>query len=216
MISALRQSAIRQVKNVPHAHIFVSEKEPFVGSKNRHLIPFIGLNCPLNQFNCTLTRSNGFTLIELVVTMAIAIILVSIAVPSFRTTLQNSRITAQANDFVSDLSLARSEAIKLRSNVVVCTSITGTSCTAGGNWNAGRVIMAGLNVLRYREPLGSPTDTLNDTSGFDSYTFDYHGAVTPGATTFIFCDGRGPAYGKVLSLNAVGQITISKSPPGAC
>jgi type IV fimbrial biogenesis protein FimT len=214
---------MQQVKNVSNARFSVCEKEPFVCSKNRHLIPFVGINIPSSHFYRTIirtafvrSRSKGFTLIELVVTMAIAIILVSIAVPSFRTTAQNSRITAHANDFVSDLSLARSEAIRRRSNVVVCTSNTGTSCTAGGNWSAGRVIMSGLNVLRYREPLGATTDSLNDTSGFDSYTFDYHGAVTPGATTFIFCDGRGAAYGKVLSLNAVGQITISKSPPGAC
>ncbi|MGH8658866.1 MAG: GspH/FimT family pseudopilin [Gammaproteobacteria bacterium] len=57
-------------------------------------------------------RSSGFTLVELMITLALAAIILSAAVPSFRDLVQNNRITAQVNEFITALSLARSEAIK--------------------------------------------------------------------------------------------------------
>ena len=71
----------------------------------------------------------GFTLVELVVTLAVASIILSIAVPSFRNMIQNNRATTYANQFIADLSLARIEAIK-RGETVYMTSV-------GSNWNDG-------------------------------------------------------------------------------
>lgn len=58
------------------------------------------------------THSSGFTLVELVITLALAAIILSAAAPSFRDLVQNNRITAQVNEFVTALNVARSEAIK--------------------------------------------------------------------------------------------------------
>ena len=64
-------------------------------------------------------KTQAFTLIELVMTMAIAGILVTIAIPSFNSTITSSRITSYANDLVSALNLARSEAIRRGVQVIV-------------------------------------------------------------------------------------------------
>jgi prepilin-type N-terminal cleavage/methylation domain-containing protein len=54
---------------------------------------------------------NGFTLIELLVTLAIAAILLTTAIPSFREIIRNNQLTTQANNLVTALHLARSEAV---------------------------------------------------------------------------------------------------------
>ena len=64
-------------------------------------------------------KSSGFTLVELMITLAIAGILVAVGIPSFNSTISDSRLTSYANEFVTALNLARSEAIRRGQNVVV-------------------------------------------------------------------------------------------------
>ena len=54
----------------------------------------------------------GFTLIEMLVALACGAILLSIAIPAFRTLLQNYQVSTQADDFLGSVQVARSEAVK--------------------------------------------------------------------------------------------------------
>ncbi|MDX8126290.1 GspH/FimT family pseudopilin [Methylomonas sp. OY6] len=63
--------------------------------------------------------SKGFTLVELMVTIAIAGVLVGIAIPSFTSIISNNRLTTSANELVTALNLARSEAVKRGFQVTV-------------------------------------------------------------------------------------------------
>ena len=54
----------------------------------------------------------GFTLLELMVTVAVAAILATVAVPGFRDLIQNNRVTTQTNELVTALNFARTEAVK--------------------------------------------------------------------------------------------------------
>lgn len=179
------------------------------------MIPLVGNNKPNVIFRLFEKWADGFTLIELIVTIAVASILVVVAIPNFRTLLQNNRMTTHVNELLSDVNFARSEAIKRRSNITICTSTTGTSCT-GGNWRDGRLIMdASAVVLRVRGPFEIATDTLT-TTGPDPLIFDRSGGI-PLAISFTFCDIRGASYGKLLNLNAIGQPALDRAAaPGAC
>lgn len=75
----------------------------------------------------------GFTLAELMVTVAVASILVTIAVPSFRGLTISNSLTAAANDVVGALNLARMEAIKRNASTQLCSNVaaTNTSDTLG-------------------------------------------------------------------------------------
>lgn len=84
-------------------------------------------------------KNSGFTLIEMMITVAILVILLGIAVPSFQDFIQRNRISTQTNDLVADLALARSESIKRGVKVSVCISSNGTACTAG-TWADGRIV----------------------------------------------------------------------------
>lgn len=79
----------------------------------------------------------GFTLIELMVTIAILGILIMLAVPSFQALIASSRLTTATNDLIGAFAQARSNAIKVGNRVTVCMSANGTSCTDTGGWEQG-------------------------------------------------------------------------------
>ncbi|NND64684.1 MAG: prepilin-type N-terminal cleavage/methylation domain-containing protein [Gammaproteobacteria bacterium] len=83
------------------------------------------------------SHSAGFTLIELIVTLIMAAVLVTLAVPTFQGTVARNRISASVNDFVGAVSRARSESLKRHQPV----SITRT----GANWMSGYTIFTDIN-----------------------------------------------------------------------
>lgn len=95
---------------------------------------------------------NGFTLIEMMVTIAVAAILVSIAVPSFRNLIVSNRLNTVATEMVDAISFARSESIKRNSPAVFCrvASSTSTVCATGSSWSHW-VILSGADLIRRGE-----------------------------------------------------------------
>ena len=87
--------------------------------------------------------SSGFTLIELIVTIAVAGILLALAVPSFRETTLNNQRAARVNELVSDLNFARGQALALRSPATICRSsnsdANSPTCGSGAGWEEGWV-----------------------------------------------------------------------------
>ncbi|HDQ41681.1 MAG TPA: prepilin-type N-terminal cleavage/methylation domain-containing protein [Desulfonatronum sp.] len=101
------------------------------------------------------TIESGVSIIEVLIVVAIAAILVGIAIPAFNLFIGNTRTSTIANEFVSALNLARSEAMKRGTNVTVCRSTNGTACAASGDWGQGWMVyvMDGTTLvpLRVRE-----------------------------------------------------------------
>lgn len=83
-------------------------------------------------------------MVELMVVLAIAAILATIAAPSFTSTLRSNQITTQANELVSTLQLARSEAVKRAQRVTICVSSDQATCT-GTNWASGWIVFNDIN-----------------------------------------------------------------------
>ena len=80
-------------------------------------------------------------MVELVVTLAIAAILVTIAIPGFANLIKDNRLIAGTNQLVTTLAYARSEAVKRGTPVSVCASTDGSTCT-GTDWNDGWLVFS--------------------------------------------------------------------------
>lgn len=89
------------------------------------------MQIPLTSSN----RECGLTLIELLVTIAIVGILLSIALPSFREFLVGNRLSSDVNGFIGLINYARSEAISRNQSVVICPkSDSTTACVSSQFW----------------------------------------------------------------------------------
>lgn len=86
-------------------------------------------------------RPDGFTLIELMVTIAIAAILLMVAAPSFVTMQRNSELTAAANTLVAGINAARGEAMKRGLNAVVVP-------TDAADWRNGWTVFVDTGTAR--------------------------------------------------------------------
>jgi len=90
-------------------------------------------------------RLRGFTLIELMVTIALAGVLMSVAAPSMTKMMGGNRVQTEASSFVNDLQFARSEAIREGLPVTVCPSNDGASCLGANTWQKGWIVFSDPN-----------------------------------------------------------------------
>jgi type IV fimbrial biogenesis protein FimT len=79
--------------------------------------------------------SSGFTLVELLVTIAVVGIVTVVAVPSVQNLINANRLAASAEDLSAALQLARSEANRRNTVVTICATSNGTTCANTRAWN---------------------------------------------------------------------------------
>ncbi len=85
-------------------------------------------------------KTHGFTVIELMIVLAIAIIMVVVGVPAFSRIMDNTELSASANYLVVSMHFARSTAVTRGVPVALCPSSDGASCTGGTDWSVGWVV----------------------------------------------------------------------------
>ena len=153
--------------------------------------------------NCN--RNKGYSLIELLVTVAILGILISVALPNFQDTIESNVTNSQAKLFITTLNLARSEAIKRGTNVGICPSNDGIDCDAA-SWSTGWIVFVDVNgdadgatgsidagdiIIRVFDALGA-SSVLTLTTNFMEYNSRGFSA-TAGVQTMLLCPATGNA-----------------------
>jgi type IV fimbrial biogenesis protein FimT len=85
-------------------------------------------------------RQRGFTLVELMIVVAVATVLLGFGIPSMTALMNSNKLTAASNALLSSMRLARSEAFKRNGRVVLCKSRDGVACTLSGGWEQGWLV----------------------------------------------------------------------------
>ncbi|MCO6413923.1 MAG: GspH/FimT family pseudopilin [Thiogranum sp.] len=164
-----------------------------------------------------MNRQHGFTLVELMITLAVATILLTVAIPSFTETIKNNRIVTQANELVGTLNFARSEAVKSAITVNVCVSSNGTSCAGGTDWSQGWLVWVDTdnsggpeNGEQRKVVKGLPNSmTLNSTVTQVQYTAQGAAGING---TFTLCDDRAGETGRQITISNTGRANVSPQP----
>jgi len=162
------------------------------------------------QRGITLTRQRGITIVEIMVTLAIAAVLIGLALPAFNGFVAQRTLTAQVNDFLVGVQYARSEAVR-RSARVSLQSMDASDAT--NEWGNGYCVVAG-NPGNCDAPLRTfvaiGDNTLNANGALDSLatlTFDGRGLlVSGGAGTVDLCDPA-DARGRRVDISLIGRVS---------
>lgn len=169
-------------------------------------------------------RVQGFTLLEVMVTLAIAGILVAIGVPGLTTFIANNRMVSQVNTMVGIMNAARVEAIAQRRTVTVCGSADGVACN--GSWSNNWIAFIDRNgdgTINTTVPAAATDDVVIRAVAVQSklsvallpstktnVQFNTQGFTADGVGgTFRFCDGRGDTYARGAILLASGRIAVA-------
>ena len=177
---------------------------------------------------------SGFTAIELLVTIAVAAILLSLAVPGFSNLISSNRISAQTNEFVAAASFARTEAIKRGSPVIVCRSTEALllsdapECVTGtGGWESGWIVFSDDNgddvedptdgdgeldedeqILRTRGPFGNAAYSIRGNNPVANRLIFTDQGMTRTPGSFTICNDKRPTDPRFVILSTPGRMRV--------
>jgi prepilin-type N-terminal cleavage/methylation domain-containing protein len=177
----------------------------------------------------------GFTLIELMFTIIVLAVLLGVGLPNFRDFIRNARLSSAANDLIAAVNLARSESIKRRVPVSVCSRTEGGETCDGGNFSTGWIVFAdtdgdgevddGDEVLKERGALADSISVVAVTepdpdepgdwqpSAVSEFTYApsgfriLAGGGLPGDVAVTFCDDR---LNKVIARSDEAEISAGR------
>ena len=186
------------------------------------------------DYNIHMNKNNhGFTLIELIVTMAVVSIVLLTGIPALNQMTANNRLVTQINSIAGSLAIARSEAIKTGSAVTICASSDSATCDVT-TWHSGWIVFTDQNKdnaingssdtrINIQGPLNGGTTltlTLNDAGSGGIYQFLPDGSSrdrdVSGTTvgTFTLCPPQGTlttaqqeAKAKAINVNFIGRAS---------
>lgn len=176
-------------------------------------------------------QSRGFTLLELMIVLALAAVILAIGAPNFGEFRRNARLTGDANDFLTAVQVARTEAVKQQRPVSLCTTddpqaaVPACGATADfGGWlvfadpNADCAPAAATDITRRGgRPVADRGNVISVADGA-CLTFTANGfardEAPAGARRVVFCDARGYELQGGTGQSAARGIEVSRTGRG--
>ncbi len=153
----------------------------------------------------------GFTIVELLVTIAILAVLMGLAAPAYQSFIKNNCMIATSTSLVTAFQLARSEAIKRREEISVSAT--------GGSWGNGWQVEQGTTILQRFLREGCSVTTITEASGETEFTYSPTGLVDDDAD-FSICDDRDNTQavspGRQVSISLTGRPSTDSKYTGGC
>ena len=177
--------------------------------------------------------SRGFTIIELMVTVGVVAIMLSVAVPSISSMVKGNRLSTQINMVMADIHLARSESVKRGVRVIICRSaspnITTPACSgAAQDWSTGYLMFTGEDgnntyqagtdtLIRRGQPAQDGVDLHTSSTWNNNLEINPSGTLNEGGTAIMaVCDDRDEAYGKQITIPLSGIPRMKSSNIADC
>ena len=159
----------------------------------------------------------GFTVVELMIALAVLAVLVALAVPNFNDATLTARLNGFANSLVASAQVARSEAIKQNATITLCTSTDGATCAASGGWEQGWIVVneAAADVFQYQQALPAEFK-VTEAGGAEEVAF--LGTVV-GTTPATLTVCRATPVGneeRVVTINGTGAAYVTMTTDGSC
>jgi type IV fimbrial biogenesis protein FimT len=172
----------------------------------------------------------GFGLVELMATVAIIAILVTLAAPGFGTLLQTNTLTESANRFLSGMAVARNEAVSRNTEVVMCQlNAAGNACGNDGRWENGWRIWVDVNgnnafdaatddIVNEEDALPEGyTLRVSNNQFTNDITYNSTGSANGtngnGAEIFRLCEPSADVtISKSIHLNGIGRAWVNSTP----
>ena len=140
--------------------------------------------------------TQGFTIIELMIAIAVLAVILTTAVPAMGRFLEQQRLTAAANGLVAHLQFARGQAISRNTLVAACPSSDGSSCTGGNRWDEGWIVY--LDPQKTGQP-AQATDVLRVVQALPEHV------IHSGGRHRVRFRGSGVAYGTNLTIRVCAR-----------
>ena len=160
-------------------------------------------------------RHGGFTVIELMVALAVLAILVALAVPNFNDASLSARLNGFANSLVAAAQVARSEAIKRNDTIRLCASSGGATCDAG-EWEEGWIVVTDDDrVLQHQQALPSEFK-VTEAGGANILSFPGTVVGTTNATLTVCRSTPVGNEERVVTISGTGSAYVSITTAGSC
>lgn len=180
-------------------------------------------------------RQRGLSLVEIVVTVALVAIVSTLGIPSFQTTIKNSRLVAETNRFVAHIQLARSEAVKRNRVVSICRSDDGQECgtSTARVYHQGWLVYMDTDgrdddyeasnsdvLVQIGDPAAPGISIRSDIVGNSWLSFSANGMLDENGNTarYVLCaDDESTALvpGRLVTISVAGQPRVTKLAAGA-
>ncbi len=164
-------------------------------------------------------QNKGFTLIEMMITIAIVFILLTVVAPSVQTMLIQNRVTSDINSLSSAAQFARFTAINEQITVTLCPTKDYTECES--SWSYAKMVFADSNgngVRDTNEPLLTTAEAISGTNAISGLSgvimFDENGSASKAGTATICGENNQAKYASGLIITLYGKVSVAVDSDG--
>lgn len=168
----------------------------------------------------------GFSLLELMLVMALALTLLAMALASWRGLLERWTLRTQAQILVEDMRYARAQAIWRAQPVSICPSVSGSSCAGHVDWASGwlvfldpdgnRVVDPGERVLRQHLPDPALRSMSSNATGRPGLTYQPTGMARAAGQTLRLSGSGSPPSQRIVCVSMQGRAALQAEGATSC